>query len=49
MKATIKVQVNGTNTTITLPKDMREYLEIKKGDTLLLTLDKETQEIKISK
>ena len=38
MKSTVKVQSNKSNTWINLPKEIRELLDIKKGDTLLLTL-----------
>ena len=38
MKSTVKVQATKTNVFINLPKEMRDLLEIKKGDTLLLTL-----------
>ena len=36
MKSTVKVQETKTNTFINLPKEMKEALRIKKGDTLLL-------------
>jgi AbrB family looped-hinge helix DNA binding protein len=36
MKSTVKVQETKTNTFINLPKEMKEALGIKKGDTLLL-------------
>ncbi|HSQ87966.1 AbrB/MazE/SpoVT family DNA-binding domain-containing protein [Romboutsia sp.] len=36
MKSTVKVQANKSNTFINIPKEMREALDIKKGDTLLL-------------
>lgn len=48
MKKTVKVQQSGTNTTISLPKDFADKLNIKKGDTLLLEL-KENGEIIINK
>lgn len=35
---TVKVQATQTNTFINLPKEIREQLDIKKGDTLLLTV-----------
>ena len=38
MKTTVKVQASGNNVYINLPKDLREQLDIKKGDILLLTL-----------
>ncbi len=38
MKATVKVQTSGNNVYINLPKELREQLDIKKGDILLLTL-----------
>lgn len=37
MKATAKVQATKTNTFINIPKEIREMLDIKKGDTVLLT------------
>ena len=36
MKSTVKVQANKSNTWINLPKEIRELLNIKKGDTLIL-------------
>ena len=36
MKATVKVQANKSNTWVNIPKEIREILDIKKGDTLLL-------------
>lgn len=39
MKATVKVQASKTNTYINLPKEIREQLGIKKGDTLLVKLE----------
>ena len=48
MQKTVKLQKAGTNTTISLPKDFAEKLNIKKGDTLLLEL-KENGEIIIIK
>lgn len=36
MKKTVKVQASSTNTYINLPKEVRELLDIKKGDTLLV-------------
>ena len=38
MKATLKVQATKTNVTVNIPKEIREALDIKKGDTLLLTV-----------
>lgn len=35
---TVKVQASSTNTYINLPKEIREELNIKKGDTLLLVV-----------
>ena len=39
MKSTVKVQETKTNTFINLPKEMKESLSIKKGDTLLLRVE----------
>ena len=36
MKSTVKVQANKSNTWVNIPKEIRELLDIKKGDTLLL-------------
>ena len=38
MKSTVKVQATKSNVFINLPKEMREELGIKKGDTLLLAV-----------
>jgi AbrB family looped-hinge helix DNA binding protein len=39
MKSTVKVQATKSNVFINLPKEMREELDIKKGDTLLLKVE----------
>ena len=39
MKSTVKVQANSRNTWINLPKEIREHLDIKKGDVLLLRVE----------
>ena len=39
MKSTVKVQANKSNTWINLPREIRELLNIKKGDTLLLKVE----------
>lgn len=38
MKATVKVQANKSNTWVNIPKEIRELLDIKKGDTVLVTV-----------
>ena len=38
MKSTVKVQANKSNSWINIPKEIREMLDIKKGDTLLLAV-----------
>lgn len=38
MKATVKVQAGKTNTFISIPKEIRELLNIEKGDVLLLSV-----------
>lgn len=49
MKATVKVQEHGTNTSISIPKDFKNALGLKKGQTLLLTLDGKTGRIIVEK
>ena len=39
MKSTVKVQATKTNTFINIPKEIRELLDIQKGDTLLLKVE----------
>ena len=39
MQSTDKVQANKSNTWNNLPKEKREILNIKKGDTLLLKVE----------
>lgn len=36
---TVKVQATSSNVFINLPKEIREELDIKKGDTLLLRVE----------
>lgn len=38
MKSTVKVQASGKNVFINLPKELREELDLKKGDTVLITV-----------
>ena len=38
MKSTVKVQANKSNTWINIPKEIREVLDIKKGDSLVLAV-----------
>lgn len=49
MKTTVKIQEHGTNTFISIPKDMKKALNLKKGQTLLLKLDEKNDQIIIEK
>jgi AbrB family looped-hinge helix DNA binding protein len=39
----VKVQQNSSNTSVSIPRDIREALSIKKGDKMLMTVTKDNK------
>lgn len=49
LNKTAKIQVSKTNVTINIPMEHREALGISKGDTVLISTNTKTKEIKLKK